>query len=66
MPRLRQWARPRRSLLLLKSTVDEAKEDRTRPFWNAFAAGIEAEERRREALLDRRMERTGSRLESLE
>jgi hypothetical protein len=63
---LRQWAKLGSSLLLLRSTVDEAKEDRTRTFWNAFAAGIEAEERRREALLDRRMERTGSWLESLE
>jgi hypothetical protein len=61
-----QWAKLRSSLLLLRSTVEEAKEDRTRTFWNAFAAGIEAEERRREALLDRRMERTCSRLESLE
>ena len=59
---MRQRAKLRSSLLLLRSTVDEAKEDRTRTFWNAFAAGIEAEERRREALLDRRMERTGSRL----
>ncbi|MCA1717138.1 MAG: hypothetical protein LC781_09955 [Actinobacteria bacterium] len=53
-------------MLKLWSTINEAKEDRPRPFWDAFAACIEAEQKRREALLDWRMERMDSWLESLE
>lgn len=37
-----------------------------KPFWDAFAACIEAEQKRREALLDWRMERMDSWLDSLE
>ncbi len=43
--------------------INEAKEDRPRPFWDALAACVEAEQKRREALLDGRMD---SWLDSLE
>ncbi len=62
---LRQQTWLRRSLLKLWSTINEAKEDQPRPFWNVFAVYIEAEQKRREALLDWRMERVDSWLDVL-
>ncbi len=53
-------------MLKLWSTVSEAKEDQPRSFWNVFAACSEAEQKRREALLDWRMERMDSWLDFLE
>jgi hypothetical protein len=53
-------------LLKLRSTVNEAKEDQPRPFWNPFAAFIEAEQKRRQALLDWRMQRMALSIDFLE
>lgn len=53
-------------MLKLWSTVNEAKEDRPRPFWNAFAACIDAEQKSASTiLLDRPMERRDSYLDFL-
>ncbi len=52
-------------MLKLWNATNEGKEGRPRPFWNAFAACSEAEQKRREVLLNWRMERIHSWLDFL-
>jgi hypothetical protein len=60
MPRIAPADMAEEELAQALEYINEAKEDRPLPFWDAFAACIEAYQKRREALLDWRMERMDS------